>query len=54
MASSDAGLTYLFEAHPLVQAHLVPALLSVYADVEHTDRANQVRMDVSGHLPDDR
>jgi hypothetical protein len=37
----DSNLSYLFEAHPLILAELVPALLGLYADVEHTDRANQ-------------
>jgi hypothetical protein len=34
-------MSYLFETHPLVLSFMVPSLLSVYADVEHTDRANQ-------------
>ena len=37
----DATLSYLFEAHPLILSQLVPALLSLYADVENTERANQ-------------
>jgi hypothetical protein len=38
---ADQGMSYLFEAHPLVLSYMVPSLLSVYSDVEHTDRANQ-------------
>jgi hypothetical protein len=34
-------MSYLFETHPLVLCYMVPSLLSVYSDVEHTDRANQ-------------
>jgi hypothetical protein len=34
-------MSYLFETHPLVLSYMVPSLLSVYSDVEHTDRANQ-------------
>lgn len=37
----DASLAPLFSADPLVLGHLVPALLQLYTDVEHTDRANQ-------------
>ncbi|WIA10509.1 hypothetical protein OEZ85_010698 [Tetradesmus obliquus] len=37
----DQALSYLFETHPLVLSYMVPSLLSVYSDVEHTDRANQ-------------
>ena len=29
---------YLFEAHPLVVEHLVPALLGLYSDIEYTER----------------
>lgn len=35
------SLAYLFEGHPLVLEHLVPAMLQLYVDVEFTDRANQ-------------
>jgi hypothetical protein len=38
---ADQGMSHLFETHPLVLAYMVPSLLSVYSDVEHTDRANQ-------------
>jgi hypothetical protein len=34
-------MSYLFETHPLVLSYMVPSLLSVYSDVEITDRANQ-------------
>eukprot|EP00879_Flechtneria_rotunda_P016797 GHRR01017581.1.p1 GENE.GHRR01017581.1~~GHRR01017581.1.p1 ORF type:complete len:531 (+),score=180.79 GHRR01017581.1:2040-3632(+) len=37
----DESLSYLFDAHPLVLKYLVPSLLSLYTDVERTDRANQ-------------
>lgn len=39
--NADAALSYLFEAHPLILEHLVPSLLSLYADIEYTDRAGQ-------------
>lgn len=37
----DAAMSYLFEAHPLVVQHLVPALLQLYSDIEYTERAGQ-------------
>ena len=37
-AAQDSALSYLFEAHPLVVQHLVPALLQLYSDIEYTER----------------
>lgn len=36
-----ASLAHLFQGHPLVLGHLVPALLGLYADIEQAERAGQ-------------
>lgn len=51
----DQNMSYLFETHPIVLQYMVPSLITVYSDVEHTDRNNQfyakfnMRQYIGGH-----